>query len=153
MTSHIRVQRVCNHCGADFTAKTTVTQYCCGVCAKHAYKGRVRQAKINHSEAETTATRNKPLAEIQAKEFLSIAETCALLGLSRRTVFRLLQSGRIPAAKFGRRTIIKRANLEALFGSSVAGEVNDDESISQREKDFRRAQEPVSGLLSAGHTA
>ncbi|MBA3766826.1 MAG: helix-turn-helix domain-containing protein [Acidobacteria bacterium] len=153
MTSHIRVQRVCNHCGDEFTAKTTVTQYCGDVCAKQAYKARSRQAKIEHSEAETTTIRNKPLAEIQAKEFLSVTETCALLGLSRRTVFRLLQSGRIPAVKFGRRTIIKRANLEALFGSSVVEGVKADESVTQREKDFRRAQEPVSGLLSASHTA
>ena len=116
MTSHIRVQRICRQCGSEFTAKTTFTQYCGDVCAKRAYKVRSRQAKIEHSEAETTAIRNKPLAELQAKEFLSIAETCALLGLSRRTVFRLLQSGRIPSAKFGRRTIIKRASLEALFG-------------------------------------
>jgi len=54
------------------------------------------------------------MAELQEKAFLSIAETCALLGLSRRTAFRLMQSGRIPAVKLGRRTIIKRASLEAL---------------------------------------
>src|SRR5215216_1177054 len=105
MTSHIRVQRICNHCGDEFTAKTTVTQYCGDRCAKLAYKVRSRQAKIEQSEVEIEAIRKEPLAMLQAKEFLSIAETCALLGLSRRTVFRLLQSGRIPAAKFGRRTI------------------------------------------------
>jgi excisionase family DNA binding protein len=152
MTSHIRVQRICGHCGDEFTAKTTVTQYYGEACGKRAYKARLRKAKIKHSEAETITIRNKPLAEIQAKEFLSITETCVLLGLSRRTVFRLLQGGRIPAAKFGRRTIIKRANLEALFGTNAVEGVKDDESIAQREKDFRRAQEPVSRLLSAGHT-
>ncbi|HYE72809.1 MAG TPA: helix-turn-helix domain-containing protein [Blastocatellia bacterium] len=89
---------------------------------------RSRQAKIEHSEAETKAVRDKPLAEIQAKEYLSIAETCALLGLSRRTAFRLLQSGRLPAAKFGRRTIIRRASLEALFGSDLTEGIKDYES-------------------------
>lgn len=75
----------------------------------------MREAKIEQSNAETKAIRNKPIEELRAKDFLSIAETCALLGLSERTVFRLLQSGRIPAGKFGRRTIIKRADLEQLF--------------------------------------
>ena len=153
MTSHIRVKRICKHCGDEFTARTTVTQYCGDVCAKYAYKARSRQAKIEQSEAETTATRNKPLIEIQAKEFLSITETCALLGLSRRTVFRLLQSGRIPAARFGRRTIIKRADLETLFSSNGTEGIKVHESNPQREKDFSRTQEPVFGLLSAGHTA
>jgi excisionase family DNA binding protein len=94
---------------------TTVTQYCGGVCAKRAYKAKLRQEKIESSNAETQSVRNKPLEALRAKDFLSIAETCALLGLSERTVFRLLQDGRIPATKFGRRTIIKRADLEQLF--------------------------------------
>ena len=153
MTSHIRVKRICKRCGDEFTARTTVTQYCGDVCAKYAYKARSRQAKIEQSEAETTATRNKPLIEIQAKEFLSVAETCVLLGLSRRTVFRLLESGRIPAAKFGRRTIIKRAGLENLFSFSGTEGMKDNESNTQREEDFSRTQEPIFGLLSAGHTA
>jgi len=114
MTSHIRVQRICQHCGNEFTAKTTVTQYCGDGCAKRAYKARSRLAKIEHSEAETKAIRNEPLAEIQAKDFLSIAETCGLLGISQRTIFRLLRAGKIPSAKLGRRTIIKRNSLEKL---------------------------------------
>ena len=115
MRTKIRVQRICQQCGNEFTAKTTVTQYCGDVCAKRGYKARLRQAKIEQSNTETQTIRNKPLAELQEKEFLSIAETCALLGLSRRTAFRLIQSGRIPAAKFGRRVIIKRTDLEQLF--------------------------------------
>jgi excisionase family DNA binding protein len=153
MTSHIRVERICKHCNSEFTARTTVTQYCGDRCAKQAYKARLKQAKIDYSEAETKAIRNEPVAEIKAKEFLSIAETCVLLGLSRRTVFRLLQSGRLPAAKFGRRTIIKRASIEALFASDGAESIKDYEGLTPREKDYRRSQEPLSGLLSASHTA
>ena len=115
MNTKIRIQRICKHCGEEFTARTTVTQFCGDNCAKRAYKVRLRQAKIEKSNAETQAIRDKPLEDLRAKDFLSIAETCALLGLSERTVFRLLQNGRIPASKFGRRTIIKRADLEQLF--------------------------------------
>ncbi len=28
MSSNIKLQRICQHCGNEFTAKTTVTQYC-----------------------------------------------------------------------------------------------------------------------------
>lgn len=115
MTSSIRIQRICKHCGNEFTARTTVSKFCSEACTKRAYKAKLRQAKIERSNAETQAIRNKPLVEIQAKEFLSIAETCLLLGLSERTVYRLLQNGRIPATKMGRRTVIKRTNLESLF--------------------------------------
>ncbi|MFP5265561.1 MAG: helix-turn-helix domain-containing protein [Blastocatellia bacterium] len=115
MSTKIRLQRICKHCGKEFIAKTTVTRFCGDVCAKRAYKARMRQAKIEESNAETQAIRNKPLEDLRTKDFLSIAETCALLGLSERTVFRLLQNGRIPASKFGKRTIIKRADLEQLF--------------------------------------
>lgn len=115
MTTKIKIQRICQHCGNEFTARTTVTQFCGDVCAKRAYKVRMRQAKIERSNIDTEAIRKKPLEEIKTKEYLSIAETCLLLGLSERTVYRLLQSGEIPSTKLGRRTIIKRANIEALF--------------------------------------
>ena len=115
MSTKIRLQRICKHCGEEFTAKTTVTQFCGDNCAKRAYKARMRQAKIEKSNAETQAIRNKPIEKLRTKDFLSIAETCALLGLSERTVFRLMQNGKIPAKKFGRRTIIKRTDLEQLF--------------------------------------
>ena len=115
MTTKIRVQRICKHCGAEFTARTTVTQYCGDDCAKRAYKVRLRQAKIEKSNAETQEIRKRAAEELQAKDFLSIAETCALLGLSERTVYRLMRNGRIPSTKFGNRTIIKRTDIEQLF--------------------------------------
>src|ERR1044071_6443591 len=96
MISNIRVQRICKHCNAEFTARTSVTQYGSDVCAKRAYKVRLRQAKIQKSENETQAIRSNRIEELRAKEFLSVAETCTLPGLSRATIFRLLQSGRLP---------------------------------------------------------
>ncbi len=109
MASTIRVQRICQHCGKTFTAKTSVTQYCGDTCAKRAYKVKLRQAKIQKSNSETQAARSKSVEELKAKEFLGIDEACTLLGLSRATVFRLLQSGKIQATKLGRRTIIYSA--------------------------------------------
>jgi excisionase family DNA binding protein len=49
------------------------------------------------------------------KEFLSIQETCKLLGISRRTVYRMFDRGEIKKGKAGTRTLIKRSEIDKLF--------------------------------------
>jgi excisionase family DNA binding protein len=49
------------------------------------------------------------------KEFLSIDEITKLLGISRRTVHRMISRGELKAGKAGTRTIIKRAEIDKLF--------------------------------------
>jgi excisionase family DNA binding protein len=53
--------------------------------------------------------------ELKEKPFLSIAETCKLIGISRRTVYRMLERGELVAGKAGKRTIIRRSDLDKLF--------------------------------------
>jgi excisionase family DNA binding protein len=53
--------------------------------------------------------------QLGSKDFLSIEETCKLLGASRMTIYRQIKSGTIKAAKLGRRTIIKRTEIDKLF--------------------------------------
>ena len=47
MSSNIRVPKICQHCGTEFIAKTTVTKFCTDNCAKRAYKVRKRNEKID----------------------------------------------------------------------------------------------------------
>ncbi len=115
MSSNIRVTRICQECGNDFIAKTTVTKYCGDRCAKRAYKARKRAEKIAASDQATVEEIERPLVELQAKEFLSIKEACRLLGVSRTTMWRLTKTGRIKTAKMGRRIIIKKDDLKELF--------------------------------------
>ncbi len=115
MSSNLRLQRICQQCETEFTAKTTVTKFCGLTCAQRNYKARLRKTSVALSDAQTVSVRIKPLSLLQAKDFLSIEETGLLLGLSQSTVLRLLKHGRIPATKFGRRTIIRRKQLDALF--------------------------------------
>ena len=72
MSSNIRIQRICQHCGNEFTAMTTVTKYCGAQCAKSAYKARQKTEKIDVSNKETKEIISKPIAEIQSKEFLRL---------------------------------------------------------------------------------
>lgn len=114
MSSNIRLEKTCQHCSKNFIAKTTVTQYCSDTCAKRAYKDRIRSKKI-----EVAIQKNfeqKPFNPIvNQKEFLSVKETCQLIGASRWTIYRLIDGGNLKASKLGSRTIIARNEINNLF--------------------------------------
>ena len=67
------------------------------------------------SNIETNRVILQPINELKAKEFLSIAETCKLMGISRRTVYRMIERGELITGKAGRRTILRRSDLDKLF--------------------------------------
>lgn len=116
MSSKIEVQRVCQHCGKEFTAKTTVTQYCGDDCAKRAYKARVRASKVQASNAETLRIKTKPVEELKAKEFLTVKDVAALLNCSVRSVYYNIESGNLKAVNLAERiTRVKRSDLDKLF--------------------------------------
>ncbi len=115
MTSRIRITRICQFCGNDFIAKTTTTKYCGDRCAKRAYKERKKIEAINASNEETIKQIELPIVTIQAKEFLSIAETMKLLNVSRTTIWRMIKSERLKPLKFGNRVIIKKTDLLNQF--------------------------------------
>ena len=122
MSSNISVKRVCQYCGKEFAAKTTVTKYCSLQCNSTHYKAKVRAAKVDASNTETVKTKEKGRAveELNAKTFLSIEEASRLVGISRRTVYRLVERDGLKVGKAGSRTIIRRSDLEGLLFSQVA---------------------------------
>jgi len=114
MSSNIRLEKTCQHCSKNFIAKTTVTQYCSDNCAKRAYKDRIRSKKIE--VAIQKDFEEKPFNPIvNQKEFLSVKETCQLIGASRWTIYRLIDGGNLKASKLGSRTIIARNEINNLF--------------------------------------
>ncbi len=115
MSSNIQVQRICQHCGNEFTARTTTTLYCSHRCNSAAYKQKVRTGKVEQSNKETQRIKNQPIEELKAKAFLSIADTCKLIGISRRTVYRMIERGELITGKAGKRIIIRRSDLERLI--------------------------------------
>ena len=115
MSSNMKIQKVCQFCGDEFIARTTVTKYCSDNCAKRAYKKRKREEKMKAVETVEKQHVNYQETQINGKEFISIAETCQLLGASRMTIYRQIKAGNICAAKFGSRTIIKRSEIDKLF--------------------------------------
>jgi excisionase family DNA binding protein len=116
MSSNLQIQRICQHCDKEFTARTTVTQYCGDNCAKRAYKVRQRAVKVEQSNKQTQAVKLKPITDIKAKEFLTIKDTATLLNCSRQTVYNLIGKGILQAVNLSeRKTLIKRSGIDKLF--------------------------------------
>jgi excisionase family DNA binding protein len=116
MSSNIQVQRICQHCGKEFTARTTVTQYCGDTCSKRAYKARLRAGKVEQSNKETQQIKSRPVEELKAKEFLTVREVARLLNCSVRSAYYYIESGTIKAVNLGQRiTRVKRSEIDKLF--------------------------------------
>lgn len=119
MSSKIKVVRQCDFCKEEFTAKTTVTRYCSHKCNQRHYKQRKREEKLKqHQTTQKVVQLQLPDADFGAlsqKEFLSIKETSVLLGLSERTLYRMMANGTLPTRKIGRRTILKRSDIDQLL--------------------------------------
>ena len=115
MSSNIRIRRICEQCGNEFEARTTVTKTCSDNCAKRAYKARQRMAKVAVSNEQTRRIIVKPIEDIRAKENLNIADASKLLGVSRWTIWRAISAGNLYAVKLGRRTLIRRSDIDRLF--------------------------------------
>jgi excisionase family DNA binding protein len=119
MSSNFEITKKCLYCGKEYTAKTLTTRYCSHDCNRRHYKQLKREEKIN-SFKEPQAASEQPVQQlvetvIQNKQFLSIDETAALLGTSRRTIHRLIAANRLQVGKVCSRTIITRKAIDHLF--------------------------------------
>ena len=120
MSSNLFIPKICKHCGNAFTARTTVTKYCGDTCAKRAYKARKRKEKIQATLTEDMQ-QQKEIVEVHNpnavnnKDFLSVTEASQLIGVSRWTIQRMIQQGRLKAVPFGRKRIVARWQIENLF--------------------------------------
>jgi len=120
MSSNVRITKICEHCGKEFIAKTTVTRFCSAKCSKYSYRERKRKGKIGHAIEKVNKTKilnhhELNLEAIKQKDFLSIKEAYTILGVSERTFYRLLKDKTVKSTKVGSRTIIKRSSINALF--------------------------------------
>ncbi len=116
MSSNIQVQRICQQCSNEFTARTTTTLYCSHRCNSAAYKAKIRTEKVEESNKETQRIKSQPIEELKAKEFLTVRDIATLLNCSVRSVYYYIESGTIKATNLGQRiTRVKRSELDKLF--------------------------------------
>lgn len=115
MSSNIKIQRICQYCNTEFTARTTRTKYCSHKCNSRHYKAKQRNKNIEISNDNTALLKRQPLDELKNKEFLSINEVALFIGISRRSVYRLIEKDNLTKLKIGSRTLIKRETLNQFF--------------------------------------
>ncbi|MBK9928826.1 MAG: helix-turn-helix domain-containing protein [Saprospiraceae bacterium] len=114
--NRLQVQRICQHCGSEFTAQKTVTKYCSLACGQKAYKLRTRNERIDRSNSEIFAVKMQPIETLKTKEFLKVKEAALLLNCSVRSLYYYVGAGNIKAANLGQRiTRIKRSDIDHLF--------------------------------------
>lgn len=119
MTSTFKIQRVCQHCKKEFTARTTVTRYCSQQCNRKALKAKYKSDKVEASHVETVTYKLSTVNQAKAKDFLTPKDVAALLSLSIRTVYKLIESGDIKALRISERvTRIRRQDIDSLFNIS-----------------------------------
>ena len=115
MSSNIIVVRICEYCKNEFEARTTTTRYCSHTCNSRNYKQSVKDLKIKISNSETVTKALIPYEILNSKPYLSISETCKLIGISRSTLYRIIQKQKINSHKIGNRTIIRNIDVKNLF--------------------------------------
>ena len=116
MSSNITIQRICQQCGNEFTAKTTTTKYCSMICNRKGYKAKIKNDKIEKSDNEVKVIKAKPMDELKAKEFLSVRDIATMLGSSRMAVYKMINSGRLHGVNLSeRKTVIRRIDFDKMF--------------------------------------
>jgi excisionase family DNA binding protein len=115
MSSTILATRICQHCGGEFIARTTVTKYCSSQCNSRAYKAKIRGDKVQRSNNETQQKISIPIEQLKAKEFLNVRDVCNLIGISKRTIYRLIEQKQLKVIKVNTRTIVRRSELDRLL--------------------------------------
>jgi len=115
MSSNITVERICEHCGNTFLAKTTVSKYCSLNCNRRHYKQKIRNVKISASNEQTLSIRTKAIND-QPAEFLTVKQAARLLHCSERIIYQQIKNGRIKAIQLSeRKTLIKRKHLDKVL--------------------------------------
>ena len=113
MSSNIKIERICEWCGNRFLAQTTVTRFCSKRCSEHSYKERMRQKKMALSNQETI--QYNPDRKSREKDFLTPTETAQYLGVGRTYIYDCINRGKIKVTRIGRKTLISKADIQAMF--------------------------------------
>lgn len=111
MSSNIRLNKVCQHCGKQFTAKTTVTKFCGDDCSKKAYKKRKRQEKITKSISKPEPS----FGPVYNTDYFTVLDIMNYFNISKSSAQRLVKRNNLPKKKIGRWVYIKKSDLEGIF--------------------------------------
>jgi excisionase family DNA binding protein len=116
MNGNIRIPKICIECNSAFLAQKTFTKFCSKKCIDKSYQRNRRKEQVNIEpiKEKKEKTENNILL-IQSKEYLSIKETCLLLGISRMSLYRYIKNKTIIPSSIGGKVIIKKQVIKDLI--------------------------------------
>ena len=113
MTERIQFEFACKTCGKLFIAYTSTTKYCSPNCAKRGYKTAKRKERLQ-LESEETQERNRQNLLLQVN--LSLTDAAALLGISRPTLYKLLDDRKVELLRISKRTVrVRQSDISNLY--------------------------------------
>ena len=121
MSSNIRINKICKHCGEVFVAKTFKTQFCSHSCNSKDYKKREKIRRMEEfkeeykSDLKNSKSQSMNMEELKSKIYLSIAEVCLLVGMSDSTVRKFVKEGRLKTIRLGKKHLILKSQIENLM--------------------------------------
>lgn len=134
MSSNVRLQKVCQECGREFIARTTVTKFCSHLCNGRYYKREKRSNYLDVALMKERAQRalmavvetpkkGRPRKQVipnnfnpsrsspLTRELLDIEELAVVIGMSERTIHRLLKDISFPRLRVGKRLLFEKTNV------------------------------------------
>ena len=114
--SKLKIPKICPQCGKPFEAKSVTTLYCSHYCGTKASREKKKKTIEEEQTQNLLQETKQTIATIQSRPYITVAEAVVLFGISKKTMHRLIKSGKIPAVNLGERlTRVSRAHIEAMF--------------------------------------
>lgn len=116
--SKLKIPRVCEYCSKPFEAKTVTSRFCSISCNNKSLKARKKSEKEKVEKDTLLRKYKNKIAEVQTREFISVAEATVMFGISKDTIHRYIKRGILTGTNLGTRlTRVKRSDLEDLFSA------------------------------------
>jgi predicted DNA-binding protein (UPF0251 family) len=116
MSSNIKIQKICEFCGQEFTARTLYTRYCSKSCNKKHYKQLLLEKNLEIKDSQENI-KVSPLETLRnaSQEYFEINEAASIMRISRRTLYRLITLKKIKKKKMLSRTVILKDDIKSFF--------------------------------------
>lgn len=126
MSSNMRIQKVCEECGQEFIAKTTVTRCCSDRCAKLLYKRRKRSQllqeaaeihrqqtiqAVKYQQSKRIMKHDATGTNLDERRLLNTMQMAVVLGIGKRTLQRLLLDKDLPRLTIGKRILFQKNDV------------------------------------------
>lgn len=127
MSSNLKIRRICQHCGHEFIARTTVTRYCGDNCSKKAYKLRGRKLLMTDPTSEDQSSNTPPPVittqnyyNLKSLDYLTAKEAAIMLKCDKRTIYNMISVGKLEAVNLSIRKIrILKKSIDDLFVETI----------------------------------